>query len=123
MKKRILVPIFLAAMALPLSLANRANGVDAQFIGDYNDRATYLSYGVAVNGELANEGFVLLKNDGTLPLEKGAKVSIVGKSSVNLAKGGGGSGSGSTSSGVTEINMKKSLTDAGFEVNPTTDSF
>ena len=123
MKKRFLVPVFLAAMALPLSLANRANGVDAQFIGDYNDRATYLSYGVAVNGELANEGFVLLKNDGTLPLEKGAKVSIVGKSSVNLAKGGGGSGSGSTSSGVTEINMKKSLTDAGFEVNPTTDSF
>ena len=123
MKKKILIPIFLAAVALPLSLSNKSSALNAQFIGDYNDRNAYLQYGVTVNGQLADEGFVLLKNDGTLPLEKGAKISVVGKSSTSLAKGGGGSGSGSVSNGVTEITMSKSLKDAGFEVNSATESF
>ena len=46
------------------------------------------------NIEVCKEGFVLLKNDrSALPVQKGAKVSIFGKNSVNLAYSGGGSGS------------------------------
>ena len=123
MKKKVLYPLFLAAMAVPLCLSARTHGVSAAFIGDYNNKNDYLAYGVEINSQLADEGFVLLKNDGTLPLDEGAMITVVGKSSTNLVYGGGGSGSGSTSSGVTQINLKRSLTDAGFEVNPTTDSF
>ena len=124
MKKKLLVPIFLAAMALPLALANKPSALNADYISIFSDKSEYLKYGVQVNAQMADEGFVLLKNDGTLPLDEGAMVSVVGKSSRSLALGGGGSGSASTSSGVTEINsIKKSLENAGFEVNPVSDEF
>lgn len=41
---------------------------------------------------VASEGMVLLKNDGALPLFKGARVALFGKASVDYVKGGGGSG-------------------------------
>ena len=121
MKKKILFPVFLAALAVPLCLSTKAQGTNAQFIGEYNDKNSYLQYGIKINSQLADEGFVLLKNDGSLPLEEGARISVVGKSSTSLALGGGGSGSGS--SNVSEIQLKQSLTDVGFEINPTTDAF
>ena len=132
MKKKLLIPIFLAAMALPLGLSNKATGLSAEFIGETNDRTTYLKEkGIPTNSQLADEGFVLLKNDGSLPLEEGAKVSIVGKASTNLARGGGGSGSGSVSNSVKnqfpqaeqDLDLVVSLTKAGFEVNSTATSF
>ena len=125
MKKKLIIPIFLAAMALPLSFANKSTGLSAEYISTFSSKNDYLKYGVKVNEQMADEGFVLLKNDGTLPLDAdSAMVTVVGKSSVDLALGGGGSGNASTSSGVTEINnIKKSLENAGFEVNPTSDSF
>ena len=125
MKKKLIVPIFLAAMALPLSMANKPSSLSAEYISTFSSKSDYLKYGVKVNEQMADEGFVLLKNDGTLPLNPdSAMVTVVGKNSVSLALGGGGSGQASTSSGVTEINnIKKSLENAGFEVNPTSDSF
>ena len=124
MKKKLLVPIFLAAMALPLALANKPTALNADYISIFSDKSEYLKYGVKINSQMADEGFVLLKNNGTLPLDDGAMISVVGKSSRSLALGGGGSGSASTSSGVTEINsIKKSLENAGFEVNPVADEF
>ena len=42
--------------------------------------------------EAAAEGTVLLKNDGTLPLQKGAKVSLFGVGAGDFIFGGGGSG-------------------------------
>ena len=123
MKKKVLIPIFLAAMALPLCLNQKPIGLSAEFIGEFLDKDSYLQYGLAVNGQLADEGFVLLKNDGTLPLAEGAKVSVVGKSSTSLAKGGGGSGDAGVSRGITEVTMDASLTAAGLVTNPTTKSF
>ena len=132
MKKKLLIPIFLAAMALPLGLSNKATGLSAEFIGETNDRTTYLKEkGIPTNSQLADEGFVLLKNDGSLPLEEGAKVSIVGKASTNLARGGGGSGSGSVANSVKNLfpsdqqnlDLVVSLKAAGFDVNATATSF
>ena len=122
MKKKLLVPVFLAALAIP-ALSAKPIGLSANFIGEFLDKNTYLQYGLAVNGQLADEGFVLLKNDGTLPLEEGAKISVVGKNAFKLAKGGGGSGDATVSGGVTEQTMKSSLTAAGFELNPNTEAF
>lgn len=44
-------------------------------------------------GEIADEGIVLLENDGALPLGGNAKVNVFGWSSVNPCYGGTGSGS------------------------------
>ena len=123
MKKKLLIPVFLAAMALPLCLSNKATGLSAQFIGETNAQKDYIAYASKIGAQLADEGFVLLKNDGSLPLDKGAKVSIVGKNSNSIGRGGGGSGSGSVSSGVDAFDYVSSLKTAGFEVNETATNF
>lgn len=48
---------------------------------------------IALSKEAAEEGMVLLKNDGgLLPLRKGSKVALFGKGTFDYVKGGGGSG-------------------------------
>ena len=123
MKKKLLIPLFLGAIALPLSLG-KAQKLDAQFVGEYNDRNIYIQYASMINSQLADEGFTLLKNDGTLPMDlDGAKVSLVGKSSFDILRGGSGSGAGSVARGVTAEDVESSLKAVGAEVNPTLKSF
>lgn len=74
-----------------------------------------------VNLNLAEEGFVLLKNENAaLPMNKGARISVFSKNSVNLSYGGSGSGGFDTSNNK---NLYESLNDAGFVTNPTLKSF
>lgn len=74
-----------------------------------------------VNLKLAEEGFVLLKNENAaLPMNKGARISVFSKNSVNLSYGGSGSGGFDTSNNE---NLYESLNDAGFVTNPTLKSF
>ncbi|SDB19616.1 beta-glucosidase [Pseudobutyrivibrio sp. YE44] len=47
---------------------------------------------IAISRTAAEEGMVLLKNDGTLPLSKEQPVAVFGKGVVDYVKGGGGSG-------------------------------
>ena len=122
MKKKLFIPVFLAALAVPLALRSEPIGLSADFIGEYTDSTAYKAYGSAVNHQMADEGFVLLKNDGFLPMQPG-KATLAGKSSFKLAKGGAGSGSSSASSGVKDYNLEMSLTEVGFEVNPTLKAF
>ena len=123
MKKKVLIPVFLAAMAFPLCLQQKAEGLNAQFIGEYSARNDYIVAGSALNAQICDEGFVLLKNEGNfLPMRGNERVSVVGKSSTNLVRGGGGSGSGRVN-GETAIDLQRSLTDAGFTINPDLTSF
>ena len=123
MKKKILIPIFLSALALPLMVGKNPARLEAQSIG-INNLTDYLAHGVKVNGQLADEGFVLLKNvDGFLPMSGNENISVVGKSSTNLVLGGSGSGAASTSSGVHEIQLNESLTAVGFNTNPNMATF
>ena len=64
--------------------------------------------------DIAEEGMVLLKNDGLLPMAAG-KINVFGWSSTNPVYGG--TGSGSTSDAYPKIDIITGLTDAGFEVN------
>lgn len=74
-----------------------------------------------VNLKLAEEGFVLLKNENAaLPMNKGARISVFSKNSVNLSYGGSGSGGFDTGNNK---NLYESLNDAGFVTNPTLKSF
>ena len=123
MKKKILFPILLLSLAVPLCFSKNSSGVSAEMIGDYSSQSEYTKAGSALNAEIANEGFVLLKNDGFLPFTKeNGKMTVVGKSSINLVKGGGGSGSGRVN-GETEIDLEKSLKDVGITINPKTTEF
>ena len=68
-----------------------------------------------VNLKLAEEGFVLLKNENAaLPMNKGARISVFSKNSVNLSYGGSGSGGFDTSNNK---DLYESLNDAGFVTN------
>ena len=131
MKKQLLIPIFLAALTLPACLNRGLAANNAEFIGEYgqSDKAKYIEHASKVQDTLAEEGFVLLKNkDNFLPMQgQGKKITLAGKSSPNLARGGAGSGSGSVSSGVDDYQLvggadghvKGALEEAGFDVNKT----
>ncbi len=76
----------------------------------------------AVTREIAEEGTIMLKNNGALPLTgTGLKVSVFGKNSVNLVYGGSGSGGGDTT--FEKKTIFESLTAAGLEFNPELKAF
>ena len=65
--------------------------------------------------QIANEGFVLLKNDGLLPLSGDVKLNTFGWSATNPVYGGTGSGS---LSGLYEtVSLLKGLENAGISYN------
>ena len=66
--------------------------------------------------KVGEEGVVLLKNNGILPLnvEESKKLNVFGWSSTNPIYGGTGSGS---SSSATAVSILQSMKDAGFEPN------
>ncbi|MBQ2467251.1 MAG: glycoside hydrolase family 3 C-terminal domain-containing protein, partial [Lachnospiraceae bacterium] len=66
--------------------------------------------------EIAEEGVVLLKNDGAaLPLAEGSKVNVFGWSSTNPIYGG--TGSGALSDAYPTVDFLTGLTDAGIQYN------
>jgi len=67
----------------------------------------------AVNEEVASEGFILAKNNGTLPLAAG-NLNVFGWASTNPVYGGTGSGSINV---ATAINPLQGLQNAGFKLN------
>ena len=68
-----------------------------------------------VAGQIAEEGMVLLKNDGILPISDPSNINLFGWSSVNPAYGG--TGFGGLNDLYEKVSLIDSLTDAGFNVN------
>ena len=85
-----------------------------------DSKADALANANAVNEELCEEGFVLLKNDNSLPLAANAKVSVFGMNSVDMVYGGSGS---AAKSSADSIDLYKSLENAGIDYNPQLKSF
>ncbi len=99
----------------PASLAGDTMGADVDYVkSDFNSPSELYAYEESKVAEIAQEGIVLLKNDGVLPLDKGTALSIFSHSSVDLVSGGSGSGSGSFE--LTK-NLKEGLEGAGLKVN------
>jgi beta-glucosidase len=71
---------------------------------------------------IEEEGIVLLKNDAAqvLPLPADSRISVFGRTSVDIIYGGSGSGNVDTSTADT---LESSLTKAGFQVNPALPAF
>ena len=100
-------------------------GNTAEFVGENTSqyqadegiatKADAKAYGDAVTLQACEEGFVLLKNNGALPLQSDeTRVSVFGKNSVNMAFGGSGSGG---AVGITPKTIFDSLTAVGIEYN------
>ncbi len=65
---------------------------------------------------VVDEGAILLKNENTLPLPEGERVTLFGQGSVNWLTTGTGS-SAIQKSDYPDLTLKSSLEDAGFRVN------
>ena len=92
------------------------------FEPDFKTKKEAFNNGNKVAKEICEEGMILLKNENkTLPLAKGAKVTVFGRNSVELVYGGSGSAAPGKGEGP-EYGWRKtindSLKDAGFSVNP-----
>ena len=62
-------------------------------LGSDGRRVTAGKEHIALSRRAAREGMVLLKNEGNaLPLQKGCKIALFGKATIDYVKGGGGSG-------------------------------
>lgn len=91
------------------------------YFADYDSSQEAFEAGDRLNKDIISEGATLLKNENSLPLKAGAKVSIFGKRSANnLRYGGAGSGAGS---GGAKITLAQSLERAGLSVNAALTSF
>lgn len=92
-------------MSSLISLAT-GNGTISQ---ETSDEAT------ALCTEVAEEGIVLLKNDGILPLASGSNLNVFGWASTNPCYGG--TGSGSLSDAYETVTLLQGLEKAGFKLN------
>ena len=127
MKKKLLLLGLLPVLGMGATSTkgvNAATGKLDSFFSDIgNDREKYCAKAMELNERISDEGCVLLKNDGFLPMAKNSKVSLAGKSSISLVRGGAGSGAGAVTDGIKEIKMVDSLENAGLQVNKTLTDF
>ena len=96
----------------------RANYQPSIPLGKDGKRVTASKEHISLSKEAAKEGMVLVKNENnTLPLNKGAKVALFGKATIDYVKGGGGSGDVTVAytrnlyEGMTQLSDKVSVFD------------
>lgn len=112
------VVMFASAQISALAAVNvkKIHEADGKYFADYSNYAELREAGNKLNEQVAEEGYVLLKNDGTLPLDKNAtKISTFGKYSNAMNRVTGNAGSVPTSAAT--ISLPQSLENAGFTVN------
>lgn len=98
-----------------------ASADDALWTSSYESKQAAKEAGAELNLQIAEEGMVLLKNDGALPIDVGteSKVTLFGLASYSPA--GGGSSGGDTSGGVVTLqaDIVSGIKAGGFVINPT----
>lgn len=98
---------------------NEAEGTDDldtdYYTADYETVDDAKEASAQLVADIADEGMVLVKNNGTLPVATGA-VTLLGRGAADPVYGGSGSGTADTR---TAVNIRKGVEDAGFTVNDT----
>lgn len=92
-----------------------ADAETARFKSDYSSWQEMTSAKHENVKQTAAEGFVLLKNDGVLPLKNTKKLNIFGRNSADPAYGGGG-GAGKVSD-PNVVDVKTAFNKAGITIN------
>ena len=93
-----------------LELILKSRKMESYAYGDNPD----LDAHARVTRQSAAEGMVLLKNEGTLPLQAAQNVALMGVTSYEFIAGG--TGSGDVNEAYT-ISLEQGLTNAGFSIN------
>lgn len=98
---------------------NTDSNLDAQYYkSDYSSSDKLDTYEKELVRSIADDGFVLLKNDTSnnkgLPLTNSHKISLFSHSSVDIVAGGTGSGVDGSS-----LTLKQAFEDAGYSINET----
>ena len=89
---------------------------DGRYNPDYTDTDDLVKAHRQIGEQVGQEGAVLLKNNGTLPLQASAKVTLFGMGSQYPFLGGV---MGSSITTPDQVNLVNALTQKGFQVNPT----
>lgn len=119
MAKRILSVILSLAMVLTMLVAPASAETGVYYTSDYASKAEALQAGLDLNERIAEEGMTLVKNNGALPLSKGAKVSLFGYAAYYPNAGASmNGGDASAGAAIAQADVVSSLKDAGFELNP-----
>ena len=125
--KRVLALVFAVMLTLCVGISSVSAAEGAaqnKYFNDYNSMDEALAAAEKLNLELSEEGDVLLKNDGTLPLDGNERVSVFGVKQDNLLGAGTSSAfAGAAADSDGSITIAKSLQAAGFNVNPTLVNF
>ena len=118
--KRALAVTLSMAVLLSMLAVPAAAETPVYFTSDYASKAEALQAGLDLNVEIAQEGMILFKNnDGALPLNKGAKVSLFGYAGYYPNAGASmNGGDASAGAAIAQANVVSSMKDAGFELNP-----
>ena len=91
-----------------------------KYFNDYNSEEEALDAARALNKELSEEGNVLLKNDGTLPLNGTERISVFGVSSDSLV---GGSANSSVNMNISKVVARPFSNDCVTDQNIILSSF
>ena len=86
---------------------------------------TFMEQKLSLIEELTDEGIVLLKNNGALPIAPKGKVTLLGKASAALVYGGSSGNAAIGNMGNSSINwtLKRGMEEVGFQVNPSVWSY
>ena len=99
-----------------ISIEGSENWDTNYYEGKYATKEEATKAAEAFVTEIANEGIVLLKNNGALPLSTSEKISLIGRYAADPIYGGAGSG---TVDPATCQNFYKGISAAGFTINDT----
>lgn len=109
--------LYLGRGEIVISEAEGTENWDSEYYTlDYENEEDLISASEKMVEEVSNEGFVLMKNNGTLPLAEKSRITLLGRNAADPIYGGSGSGSVSLDS---VIDMKTGLLNADFELNET----
>ena len=97
-------------------IVSDGDGNTTYFASDYSTWQEQLEHAIQVGIKIQEEGSVLLENNGALPLNPSAKLSVFSRSSVDIVYSGTGSGRIDASVAST---LKQAFERYGFSINPT----
>jgi hypothetical protein len=112
--------LLIPAMASAATLEHSYLSAEGKYYSDYDSIEEVFEAAKQLNGEIVAEGALLLKNDGTLPLNpKQDRISIFGIMSNNLQEGVNGAVIAPNAVETTG----NAFRNAGFQVNDTLEAF
>ncbi len=100
----------------PTKIIDSGNADTQYFKSAYSSYEDVYEANLEVNRDIQEEGSVLLKNDGALPLASGSKISVFSRSCTDIVYGGTGSGSIDT---AVVVDLHTALSEAGYSINET----